>query len=208
MRNIFKIIIIASMAFLITACGGKKERPLEKNSVVLALGDSITQGVGASSETAWPALLARSSGWQVINAGVSGDTSAQALARLPQLLEQHKPALVIVSIGGNDFLRRQSESATRANIDAILTAIRQSQAKAVLVGVPKINLGAAFGMLSDHELYGELAKKHKVALLEDAWSDIIGKSGLMSDQIHPNAQGYAKFATSLEKFLKKQGFLK
>lgn len=208
MKNIFKIILIASAAFFITACGGKKERALPAGSVVVALGDSITQGVGASKETAWPALLAQKSGWQVINAGVSGDTSAQALARLPELLGRHKPALVIVSIGGNDFLRRQSQSVTHANIDAILRAVKDSGAKAVLIGVPKLNLGAALGMLSDHELYEELAKEHKISLLSDAWSDVMGKGDLMSDQVHPNAQGYAKFAASLEEFLRKRGFLR
>ena len=72
----------------------------------------------------------------MINGGVSGDDSAQALARLPALLEEHRPALVLVSIGGNDFLRRQPEGATRANIDAMLAMIEARGSRAVLVGVP------------------------------------------------------------------------
>lgn len=174
----------------------------------MALGDSITQGVGASEQSAWPALLARSSGWRVINAGVSGDTSAQALARLPALLREYKPALVIVSIGGNDFLRRQPSSATRANITAILRTVKESGGRAVLIGVPKPTLGAALGIFSDHELYEELAKEHGVALLSGAWGDVMKHSRLMSDQIHPNAAGYAEFTAHLEKFLRKQGFLR
>lgn len=209
MKNIFKMMIIASAVFFITACSGgrDKEQVLPIGSVVVALGDSITQGVGASSDTAWPTLLAQSSGWQVINAGVSGDTSAQALARLPELLQKHKPALVIVSIGGNDFLRRQPQSVTRANIDAILRTIKESGSRALLIGVPKLNLGAALGMLSDHELYEELAKAHKVSLLSGAWGEVMKESRLMSDQVHPNAQGYAEFAARLQKFLRKRGFL-
>ena len=209
MRKFYMILLVALVALSITACGGKgKERPLPAGSVVVALGDSITQGVGASEQSAWPALLARSSGWRVINAGVSGDTSAQALARLPALLREYKPALVIVSIGGNDFLRRQPSSATRANIAAILRTVKESGSRAVLIGIPKPTVGAALGIFSDHELYEELAKEHGVALLSSAWGDVMKQSRLMSDQIHPNAAGYAEFASHLEKFLRKQGFLR
>ena len=146
MRKFYAILLAALVALSITACGSKgKERPLPAGSVVVALGDSITQGVGASEQSAWPANLARLSGWRVINAGVSGDTSAQALARLPALLQEYKPALVIVSIGGNDFLRAQPSSATRANIAAILRTAKESGSRAVLIGVPKLTLGAALG---------------------------------------------------------------
>ena len=209
MRKFYAILFTALVALSITACGSKgKERPLPAGSIVVALGDSITQGVGASEESSWPALLARSSGWRVINAGVSGDDSAQALARLPALLREYKPALVIVSIGGNDFLRAQPSSATRANIAAILRSVKESGSRAVLIGVPKLTLGAALGIFSDHELYEELAKEHGVPLLSDAWGDVMKQSRLMSDQIHPNAAGYAEFTASLEKFLRKQGFLR
>lgn len=208
MRKFYAILLAALVALSITACGSKgKERPLPAGSVVVALGDSITQGVGASEQSAWPANLARLSGWRVINAGVSGDTSTQALARLPALLQEYKPALVIVSIGGNDFLRAQPNSATRANIAAILRTVKESGSRAVLIGVPKLTLGAALGIFSDHELYEELAKEHGVPLLSSAWGDIMKYSRLMSDQIHPNAVGYAEFTASLEKFLHKQGFL-
>lgn len=208
MRKFYAILLAALVALSIAACGGKgKEHPLPAGSVVVALGDSITQGVGASEQSAWPANLARLSGWRVINAGVSGDTSTQALARLPALLQEYKPALVIVSIGGNDFLRAQPNSATRANIAAILRTVKESGSRAVLIGVPKLTLGAALGIFSDHELYEELAKEHGVPLLSSAWGDIMKYSRLMSDQIHPNAVGYAEFTASLEKFLHKQGFL-
>ena len=209
MRKFYAILLTALVTLSIAACGGKgKERQLPAGSVVVALGDSITQGVGASEQSAWPANLARSSGWRVINAGVSGDTSAQALARLPALLREYKPALVIVSIGGNDFLRRQPASATRANIAAILRTAKESGSRVVFIGVPKLTSGAALGIFSDHELYEELAKEHGVPLLSDAWGDVMKQSRLMSDQIHPNATGYAEFTASLEKFLRKQGFLR
>lgn len=197
------------LAILIAACDDhkNKEAVLPAGSVVLALGDSITQGVGASPQEAWPALLARHSGWQVVNGGVSGDDSAQALARLPALLEEYRPALVLVSIGGNDFLRRQPESTTRANIDTILTTIDARGSRAVLIAIPALGLGAALGLPSDHALYEDLAKKHRVPLLAGAWGEVMRESRWMSDQVHPNAQGYAEFAARLQTFLRAQGFL-
>ena len=94
-------------------------RKLVVGATVLAQGDSITFGIGASAETSYPSVLAKLTGWTVINAGVSGETSAQALARLPALLQEHTPLLVLVSIGGNDFVRRLPEVETRTNIQKI-----------------------------------------------------------------------------------------
>ena len=100
----------------LSACS-KPETALPAQTTVLILGDSLTQGVGASSaQTNYPALLKQQSQWNIINGGVSGNTSAQALTRLPELLQQHQPKLVIISIGGNDFLQRLSNSDTQANI--------------------------------------------------------------------------------------------
>ena len=122
----------------LVGCGRKTPRAqsLPPDATVLALGDSLTSGVGASADTAYPAVLARLTGWKVVNGGISGDTSGDALARLPGLLQKHKPALVIVSIGGNDFLRRQSATATRSNIRQICTDAQASGAQVLLVAVP------------------------------------------------------------------------
>ncbi|MBK7662959.1 MAG: hypothetical protein IPJ21_05315 [Sterolibacteriaceae bacterium] len=94
---------------LAIGCSQKREAQLAPGSVVLALGDSITAGHGVMPEEAWPALLARRSGWRIINAGVSGDTSGGALQRLAALIAEHAPQLVIVEIGGNDMLRRVAD---------------------------------------------------------------------------------------------------
>lgn len=106
---------------LLAACGKRasKAQALAAGSTVLALGDSLTSGVGATANTAYPAVLQELTGWRVVNGGISGDTTAQALARLPALLQEHQPRLVIVSIGGNDFLRQMSAAAARDNIRAI-----------------------------------------------------------------------------------------
>ena len=141
----------------------------------------------------------------MINGGVSGDTSAQALARLPALMQQ-SPKLVLVSIGGNDFLRRVPENLTRANISQIIETIQAAHVPVVLVAIPYFTLGALVGSVSEHQLYDDLAQQYRIPLLKGAWADILGQEKLRSDQIHANAAGYRLFAEKMAAFLQQQGF--
>lgn len=193
----------------LTACGRKTPRAqaVPAGATVLALGDSLTSGVGASSDTAYPAVLQQLTGWKVVNGGVSGDTSAQALARLPGLLQQHQPALVIVSIGGNDFLRRQTASDTRTRVRQICEQARAGGAQVLLVAVPELSLLAAAGRLSDHALYEEIADELRIPLHRKGWSAVLADARLRSDQIHANAAGYAQFAQGLVETLRDTGLL-
>lgn len=193
---------------LITACSRKPSgRVLARGSKVLALGDSLTEGYGATPDTAYPAVLAQLTGWEVVNGGVSGDTSADVLVRLPALLAQ-QPQLVLLGIGGNDFLRRVAENETRHNIGRTLDAIHEAGIPAVLIAEPHLTTAALLtGSLSDHPMYAELAREKNVPLLADAWSDVLSNKSLKSDQIHANAAGYKVFSEKLEQFLRKQGFV-
>ena len=197
-------------AVALAACGKKapKHSALPRGSAVLALGDSLTYGYGANPTESYPARLAELTGWAITNGGVSGDTSAQALARLPELLREHTPRLVIISIGGNDFLRRQPENETRTNIRAIIQACKAAGAETLLVGVPGVGVGAALGYPGDHPLYADLAKAENVPYYANGWSQILGEDALKSDQIHPNAAGYAEFARGLTAYLKENGWLR
>ena len=198
--------ISALLAAALTACS--KTAPhaaLPEGSTILALGDSLTAGYGADAAAAYPAVLAGFTGWQVINGGVSGNTSAQALARLPALMRR-QPQLVLVSIGGNDFLRKVPEADTRSNIRQIVQQIKAAGVPAVLVAVPYFTTGALFGRLSEHPMYEELAAELNVPLLKGAWAEVLGDKKLKSDQIHANAQGYRVFAEKMWAFLKQQGF--
>jgi acyl-CoA thioesterase I len=201
---------VALVPLALTGCGRKvsHSQAVPPGATVLALGDSLTSGVGASADTAYPAVLARLTGWKVVNAGVSGDTSAQALERLPTLLQTHQPALVIVGIGGNDFLRRQSASTTRAHIVRICTEARASGAQVLLVAVPELSLlAASTGRLSDHALYEEVATELKIPLHRKGWSGVLSDARLRSDQIHANAAGYERFAQGLVETLRDGGLL-
>lgn len=198
-------LLILSCAVL-AGCGGKKFRKLAAGDAILALGDSLTAGFGAPKGVDYPAQLAQLVGRKVINGGVSGDTSAQALARLPDLLAQ-KPKLVVVSIGGNDFLQRQPESGTRENIRKMVADIRATGVAAVLVAIPHFTTGALLGVVSEHPLYAELADELDVPLLKGAWADILGDKDLKSDAVHANAAGYRLFAEKLAGFLRKLGLV-
>ena len=191
---------------LLAGCGRRRFRKLVAGDAILAVGDSLTAGFGAPKGADYPAQLAQILGHKVINGGVSGDTSAQALARLPDLLVQ-KPKLVVVSIGGNDFLQRQPESGTRENIRKMVADIRATGVPAVLVAIPHFTTGGLLGVVSEHPLYAELADELDVPLLKGAWAEILGDKDLKSDAVHANAAGYRLFAEELAGFLRKLGLV-
>lgn len=201
--------LAAGALLALAGCGRKPPRAqaIPSGATVLTLGDSLTAGVGASADSAYPAVLQRLTGWKVVNGGISGDTSAQALQRLPDLLHQHQPALVIVGIGGNDFLRRQSASATRANVRRICEDARASGAQVLLVAVPEFTVMATLGQLSDHAMYEEIASELKIPLHRKGWSRVLADAALRSDQIHANAAGYERFAQGLVGTLRETGLL-
>ena len=144
------------------------------------------------------AVLAALSGWQVINAGVPGDTSAQALERLPALLQEHKPTLVLVSIGGNDLLRRLPEADTRASLQHICELAQAAGAQVLLLAVPRPSVAAAFvGSLSDHPMYAEVSAALRLPLHAQGWAAVLADESLRSDPIHANARGYAQMARSV-----------
>jgi len=206
-----RVCLGATLAALVAACGRKPAAigaALPAGSTVLALGDSITHGTGGDPTAAYPTQLAALSGWNVINGGVPGDTAELALARLPALLAEHQPALVIVSIGGNDFLRRVSQEATAAAIRQAIALSRAAGAQVLLVAVPQPSIGAALGVgLSDHPLYETLARELQLPLHAGGWSRVLGDEKLRSDQIHANAAGYRAFAQGLVATLRDNGFL-
>ena len=197
-----------AVLLLAVACGGtRKEAALPAGSKVLALGDSLTAPHGVKPGEDWPTLLAQKTGWVVINAGVSGDTSAGALARLPALLDEHQPQLVLVTLGGNDMLRKLPQAQTVANLGRMLDLVKASGAKAVLLATPKPSIaGAVFNNLSPADFYAEVAKDKKVPLIEDALPGVLSDTALKSDQLHPNAAGHALLSEKITQALKKIGY--
>jgi len=199
-RALLQRAIAGCAVALLAGCGRRKPRGsvVAAGATVLALGDSLTSGTGATPATSYPAVLAGLSGWSVVNAGVPGDTSAQALQRLPALLQEHQPALVLVSIGGNDLLRRLPEADTRANLRRICELARDAGAQVLLLAVPQPSLVAAVtGSLRDHPMYAELAQALQLPLQVDGWATVLADESLRADRIHAKARGYAQMARSV-----------
>ncbi len=177
-------------------------QPLQPGDVILAFGDSLTRGTGARPGQDWPRVLERLSRHRVINAGIPGEVSSEGLKRLPGLLDEHRPALVILLHGGNDLLRKWPQLETAANLQKMIRIIRKRGAQVVLVAVPRPAL-----LLSDARLYAEVAEKEKVPLLENSLSNLLGSSTYRSDSIHLNAAGYRQLAEQIYEFIRQQGGL-
>ena len=210
MINRRQFVIFASVIAL-TACGNHSpsHSRIAKGSKVIALGDSLTFGYGATPETAYPTILADKTGWNIINEGINGDTSQGVLNRLDGIIEKN-PALILLGIGGNDVLQKVAPTTTHANISNIVDKIKSANIALVLIAEPYLSTSALFGSASDNPIYANIAKEKEVPLFakgDGGWSTILSDKSLKSDQIHANAQGYAKFADNLYQFLQNKGFV-
>lgn len=196
---------IISTSLLISACSSEiKSQHIEKGSLVIALGDSLTYGYGATPNTAYPHILSQLSGWNVKNEGINGNTTADILQRLDGIIAQ-KPKLVLLGIGGNDVLRRIDPKVTEQNLNQIIIRLKQANIPVILIAEPHLSMSALLGKASDNPIYEPIAKSQQVLLFADEWSKILSDKSLKSDEIHANAQGYRQFAENLYQFLKKNG---
>jgi len=180
---------------------------LSEGSTVVALGDSLTYGYGASPETAYPMVLAELSKWNVVNAGANGDTSADVLSRVNEVV-QYNPDLVLLGVGGNDVLQRIAPDTTRANIIATIDTLQSKNIGVVLIAEPHLSTSALFGKASDNPLYEDISKVEGVPLYSDGWSTVLSDEALKSDKIHANDAGYRQFAEGLHDYLKDEGWVR
>src|SRR5215470_11984607 len=123
------------LLFLLAACGGPPPNLDSPGHTIVCLGDSITAGVGAAPQESYPSRLAERLGRPVVNAGVSGDTAAQGLARVSEVLDQDDPWLVIVELGGNDLLRQVPIEETEKSLRAVVERLLAAKVLPVLVEV-------------------------------------------------------------------------
>ena len=209
-----------ALAFVLGACGQSAPAPAPTESAaaealpelpvmgpqvqVLALGDSLFAGYGLEPGESYPARLeaalrARGINAAILNAGVSGDTTAGGLQRLDFTLNSMKepPALAIISLGGNDMLRALPPEQTRQNLDAILTTLGERKVKVVLLGMlSPPNLGADYRKAFD-PIYPALAKKHGATLVPFFLQPLIGRPDLLqADNIHPTLPGIDKLVAA------------
>lgn len=157
--------------------------------MVLAFGDSLTNGFGVGYESSYPKYIEKKTALNVVNAGVDGEFSHAGLLRLPKLLED-KPDLVILCHGANDILCQLSKERLKKNLLAMLTLIKESGAKVLLVGIPDYY---GFGYEVD-EVYRLVAEEMDVLLEDEVMQDITLNDSLKNDDVHPNEKGYEKMA--------------
>ncbi len=190
--------VVVLLGVFVGCARSPRIRPLPAEAVVVAFGDSLTSGYGAEAGQDYPHVLAGLSGWQVINAGVPGERSAAGLARLPSVLEEHRPALVLLCHGGNDILTGSSPEGIGANLDGMIRLCRDAGADVVLLAVPQKGL-----LLKPAPVYAEVADRNRVPLVEEVITDVLKKNALKSDYVHPNAAGYAQIATEVWSVLRR-----
>lgn len=196
-------VLLVGALFLLTSCSKTPQLPsLASGATILAFGDSITAGTGAGESESYPAVLMRLTGREVVNAGVPGEVSASGALRLPELLEQEHPALLILCHGGNDLLAHQNHQLIADNLRTMIRQARERGVPVLLVAVPSPDLS-----LKPPTLYEELAKEFQIPIEYKILPHILSKGSLKSDYIHPNAAGYKFLAEALAKLMKKAGAL-
>lgn len=191
MKNKRITILLLLSSFIFVSCSEDTPQftSLPDNATILAFGDSLTAGKGVNRNASYPAILQQLSHTKVINAGISGEVSANGLKRLPALLKKHQPDLVIICHGGNDILRHYNLSRTKINIIKMIELAKSYNAQVLLVAVPKPNL-----LISPADLYFEVARKTNTILNADTLSAVLRDRNLKSDTYHPNKSGYALIA--------------
>lgn len=161
---------------------------------IIAFGDSLTAGYGASPGEDWPSRLSTLLGKPIVNAGVNGDTTGSALARIEADVLTRNPRIVIVGLGGNDFLSNTPVNVTEENLRTIVRRIQDSGAAVVLLAFRFPSFSGDYDAM-----YKRVAKAERCALIEGILSGILTDQSLKSDEIHPNAKGYELMAKRLER---------
>jgi lysophospholipase L1-like esterase len=197
-RSVIPLLLVATAAgaWFLRPGAPRADRPTS-GTTIIAFGDSLVEGRGATRGHDFVSVLAKRLGVRIINAGRSGDTTRSALDRLDSDVLSRNPKIVIVLLGGNDFLRRVPVQETFANLEHIVERIRSRGAAVVLVGV-------SVGLFSDayDSKYEALARRASAGLVPDILDDIIGHGDRMSDSIHPNDRGYQMMADRVDPILR------
>lgn len=200
-RKIFGLIVFVILAIIFWFFFLKKDNYEITNiksqgSTIVAFGDSLVQGVGASEGKDFVSILSTMVGEPIINLGISGNTTIDGLNRIDTALERD-PKIVILLLGGNDYLKKIPMEETFDNLQKIVDKVHAKGSMVLLLGVR----GGLFkDILKDK--FDEFAKKNKVAFVPNVLDGIIGEKELLFDSIHPNDAGYKKIVDKVEPVLR------
>jgi acyl-CoA thioesterase-1 len=185
-------------AWLLTMATGSIAHAAGSPSVLLVIGDSISAGYGLAAGTGWVTLLSQrlqveGYPYTVVNASISGDTTAGGRARLPSYLSKNQPAIVIIELGGNDALRGGNLASTRSNLEAMVTAALDAKARVLIVGMQlPPNYGPAY-VRDFNALFSDVAKVKRVPVVPTFFAGFgHDLAWFQPDRIHPTVEAQAK----------------
>jgi lysophospholipase L1-like esterase len=193
LRSAFAAAALALLSILPAGCA--REVPqATRDGPIVAFGDSLVYGTG-SSGGGFVKLLEQRLGRSIENLGIPGNTTADGLERLDAVLDMD-PGVVILLLGGNDYLRQVPPDTTFANLSSIIERLQADGAAVLLAGVRG-------GLIRDNfaARFEELADRHGTAYVHDVLDDTFGVEGYMADQVHPNDAGYGVIAERMQPVL-------
>ena len=186
------------LLLIVSGCGGERFDTIRNlrsaGETIICFGDSLTEGVGAEPGEEYPTILSRLLGMRVVNAGQRGDTTAQALERINTSVVNKNPRLVILLLGGNDFLRQIPTRETRQNLKELVRKIQDHGAMVAIAGIK-------LGFFTDEygPIFEETAAEFDAIYIPQVMKGIFNDTKLRSDQIHPNSAGYRLIAERIAK---------
>lgn len=201
MNRAYLVWALGSVLLLLTGCGRDEYNDVRNinsaGQAIICFGDSLTEGVGASQGEDYPSVLSRLIAAPVVNAGHRGDTTADALNRLARDVLEKNPRLVILLLGGNDFLRQVPVGDTRKNMETIVQRIQERGAMVVITGMKLGLFTDEYGAMMEN-----IAEKFGALLVPQITKGILTDSKLKSDPIHPNGAGYRLIAERIAEKIK------
>lgn len=196
------VLSILLLSFTLYSCSDSSNNLtlLSSDATILAFGDSLTYGTGVNKGEDYPTMLANLTNLNVVNAGVPSEVSSKGLKRLPALLDEHNPELLILIHGGNDILRKLSRHEQKNNLTAMIDLAKTRNIRIAILGIPEPRI-----FLKSSEIYEEIANETNIPIELSLLPDILGDNSLKSDIAHPNAEGYKQLAEGIFEFLKDNG---
>lgn len=203
MRGLLLQLVLISLV-LLGACSSDTPqlKPLASDAIILAFGDSLTYGTGGGEHGSYPDQLQKLIGIAVVNRGVPGETSARGLERLPRVLEEVKPQLVLLCHGGNDMLQRLNREQLKDNLARMIDLTRAAGSEVLLLGVPSPGL-----IIDTPELYAELAEQKRIPYQGKILPELLKEPALKSDAVHLNAAGYKRLAEAIAQLMGQAGLV-
>lgn len=195
-----KSLLLVFLALVLVGCSGPNLDSLSNDDVVVAFGDSLTEGVGTNEQNSYPSVLSRLTNLEVINAGVSGETTSEGLVRLPEVINEYDPSLIVLLEGGNDILRGHDYKTIESNLDKMIQFALDRNIPVVLIGVPEKRLFS-----SSAPFYGDLAEKYSLVFDDELIGSLMRSPSMKSDPIHFNKAGYAELAKGIHELLSDHG---